>query len=836
MAKARLVDFRGGINQKISPHMIGDSQGQDAQSVDLSAVRLNGMTNPVTGDLGSLAGVFRYTNGEHFYDTGDSRTERWISTDPNHNSFTYPLWDAQYIPNSTDFVVWNKDLYVSRKNSSGNDTLIRIVDVDLPSSQSTANPIMYEYALAFSPPAAVDLNVNYYDDIGVYPLDNGRKLYYDEFRETAYRAANTVEEARSPARGVNWAVNRNFDSLSDSGYYLRTVRNYQGIPIESNTATKAEVVGGSFVNGLNNTPNLLTFDITSPSDSSVTEVSNMPLIGYRLYRNDNLSRNVSLGLIYPENVSAHVIITPYVTNPVDLKLSGLENGANYRVKFWGWSGVSLAAGSSSYKANVDLSGSYEYTNVTNNSIQVELYAQDNFEFSSGAQFPLLGGFDLWLEKEVMTDIWAVTGCVSFWKGDTASNGTTLSSSLSGTNWSAGGTGEEHPVYSFIDCFASGLSSGYITSNQDKTAPPNSLKFLAEWNNFFFGVGSEYTSANRYGDNINKKDSFLFVSDYNNPRHWPLDGYVEFPDSITGIYPYKDALIVFTKRAVYRVFGSRANQMRKVQVSTIEGLPSGNHRTIQMVNNFLVWVSTKGVCIYDGNAVTNLTRGRFSDDPLDGATPANSAVYESKYYLVTYALNGLVIDFNLEGFPIIKLPNFYEGTNNAYVTPTGYSVQNPVLEYIPSKHQLYFGFYLSGTTYMRTSILEGYDVEADPYETIFSGRNPNRPWKYRTRAFDGGNFGSIKLIRNVTVNGYGYGTVTIRIDGTVVVDAQTVGAYSFWGQKPEDATSITEPTRVYLPETVAGNPFGLPAGDVWDVELEWVGTVDWIDTEYEILST
>jgi hypothetical protein len=127
MAKARLIDFRGGINEKISPHMIGDSQGQDAQSVDLSSVRLNGMTNPVTGDLGSLAGVFRYTNGEHFYDTGDSRTERWISTDPNHNSFTYAQWDAQYIANSTDFVVWNKDLYVSRKNSSGNDTLIRIV-------------------------------------------------------------------------------------------------------------------------------------------------------------------------------------------------------------------------------------------------------------------------------------------------------------------------------------------------------------------------------------------------------------------------------------------------------------------------------------------------------------------------------------------------------------------------------------------------------------------------------------------------------------------------------------------------------------------------------------
>jgi hypothetical protein len=493
----------------------------------------------------------------------------------------------------------------------------------------------------------------------------------------------------------------------------------------------------------------------------------------------------------------------------------------------------------SYKANINLSGSYEYTNITNNQIQVQLYAQDNFDFSSGSHFPLLGGFDLWLEKEVMTDLWAVAGCVSFWKGDTASNGSTLSSSLSGTNWTAGGPGQEHPVYSFIDCFASGLSSGYITSNQDKTAPPNSLKFLAEWNNFFFGVGSEYTSADRYGDNINKKDSFLFVSDYNNPRHWPLDGYVEFPDSITGIYPYRDAMIVFTRRAVYRVFGSRANQMRKVQVNTIEGLPPNYHKTIQMLGSYLIWVSTKGICLYDGNSVTNLTRGRFGDDPLSGVAPADSAVYEGKYYLLLMNLGGFIIDFNLEGFPIIEVTNFTYGTNDPVDLSqyTG-SLQNPVLEYIPSKHQLYLGYYFSTSVTASTAILEGYDIENNPYQTtsIASTTNTKRPWVYRTRSFDGGSFGAIKLVRNVTINGYGYGKVTIRIDGTTVVNQQTVGSYTSWGQKPEDATPITEPTRVYLPETVAGNPFGLPAGDVWDVELEWVGTVDWIETEYEILST
>jgi len=42
MPKQRIADFRGGIGEKISSHMIGQTQGQSAQDVDLSSVRLQG--------------------------------------------------------------------------------------------------------------------------------------------------------------------------------------------------------------------------------------------------------------------------------------------------------------------------------------------------------------------------------------------------------------------------------------------------------------------------------------------------------------------------------------------------------------------------------------------------------------------------------------------------------------------------------------------------------------------------------------------------------------------------------------------------------------------------
>ena len=48
--------------------------------------------------------------------------------------------------------------------------------------------------------------------------------------------------------------------------------------------------------------------------------------------------------------------------------------------------------------------------------------------------------------------------------------------------------------------------------------------------------------------------------------------------------------------------------------------------------------------------------------------------------------------------------------------------------------------------------------------------------------------------------------------------------------------MTQPVRVYLPATSDDSPFGLSVCDVWDVQItDWDGAIDWIDTEYEVLT-
>ena len=47
--------------------------------------------------------------------------------------------------------------------------------------------------------------------------------------------------------------------------------------------------------------------------------------------------------------------------------------------------------------------------------------------------------------------------------------------------------------------------------------------------------------------------------------------------------------------------------------------------------------------------------------------------------------------------------------------------------------------------------------------------------------------------------------------------------------------MTQPVRLYLPASNENSPFGLAVCDVWDVEItDWEGSIDWIDTEYEVL--
>lgn len=957
MAKQRLVDFRGGINKKISPHMIGDSQGQDAQDVDLSAVRLQGRKQIQGSTTDEKA------QGTFFYEVGNVSTPGyWVSTDPK---------DSSYIDGASDFAVWNKDLYVSRimpegqtntttypgtlliypdgattpSNVSFNPPAAPEIELDYPTATdvliaSTSTNVLASGTISFeeynptgsntvptsgftnSYPTAsnendqcryfrwqgteaeweatgladvftstgtydvygarggweslitpttyyiCDTNNNgtiisqaiynypnnaiisqsgstitlvwktygvtydynnfssgtygtqrydFYNFIngGTYTLSGGSSITAtvgvvtiqkrssttsittpaftrDDSRKYIYSTYTSASNSWTTdlARGASndgWlgtgASKRDFTG-STHGYYLSTVREQSSLPVLSQgrtqvsiatTSTKSNYISvGSFV------PQRVDFDITAPTDSTD------PLLGYQLEREDGIG-SYNFGYINPDtSITLTGSGTSYTLT--------LPTAGTYRIAWYAYQNCTLSFDSGT-TAKSDTTGVVFTTTSANETRSITLSEPSDDGYR---------GFDLWIEKRVLAgvtssaDTYAMARCFDVFE---TSSATTI-------------TGSD-----FLDVFSAGLSSGSLSSSgtSTNTAAPDYLKFLEESNNFFFGVGTEDTNPSRYASG-NKKGSYLFVSSYNNPRDWPLTGYVEFDDEINGIHSYPGELIVWTQNGTYRVTGSRPEQMRKIKLATTEGMKPEYHNSIALVNNYLVWVSQSGICFYDGNSVTNLTRGRFetTDLPiLNAGASIHAGQIDGRYYVVGSDETGFMVDFNLEGFPVTQVDlaetgttRFTDTVNSASTTP------DPVLYYKRSENQLY----------SRRGIIEG--------------KTSRNLWDYQTRDFDGGAYGSIKLVKNIVLNGKGTGKVQIYLDGQPVFTTVTNNV-TVEDPKTVNITTnstVTEPVKVYLPAGFSTR-YGVSAADVWSVKItDWSGQLDWIDTEYEILTS
>ena len=1012
MAKKRLVDFRGGINKKISPHMIGDSQGQSAQDTDLSAVRLQGRkkqdtTTHTSGDSTQKA------NGDFFYSYGNvagNTDGRWQSTNPADNALVGGQTVIPYIPDATDYEVWNKDLYVARHNDgngSSNGTILRFLDGASSASQSlnlsppsaftlaedyayssssssfvsstqsrggkglelkaavagqtgipaTSTPVtttswnttyfnylnagggyqmtsafgvtytvggvnysgntleviltiapggnfnghgvsnaqMHDYLINDSnntntgplnhPGSGTTSNTTYTQVGGAYTgysvgakvveLGGTLVLYFSTsfgstgniqwgintgsnnmhlvitgprsanilttggthsvtFTEKILTSTTTVitnlgqphieatpifvsDDARhfvyrqftaADGTGPSWTTDSaagaatpwlqvggtsfRTHTANDEGYYISGIKGTTGtstgLPEESQGKTKATPASSTYtgVFGTNavTTPNQLIFsNIASTTPAAAC---------YRLFRVDSessVSSPINLGFIAPADMTSG---ETFSLNSGNIQLSNISNGALYKLNWTCYQNTEAAFtyGSVTQTAikstgTVGTNG-VAFTGSSTPTLDITLTDTDNSDFR---------GIDIWLEKRVITgatDTYAIVKCFQYFKNDS----TSISDIAVNCH--------------FLDVFASGLSSGSIQTSNVLSAPPDHLKFLKESNNFFFAVGTEHTEPGRYGGSVsydnqgnatytanpnigNKEDSFLFVSTYNNPRDWPIDAYVEFDASITGLASYPGELIVFTENGVYRVTGSRANQMRKAKLATTEGLPANQNKTISLVDNYLVWYSQSGICFYNGTSVTNITKGRFDAFTL-GQSVAGQL--NGKYYVIQISdETGYVIDFTLEGFPISSVDLSEEQTSHP----------NPVLVYVPSRNRLY----------TRHGFVEG--------------NSTRNTFNYKTREFDGGSFGSLKLVKNVTINGSGTGNIQVLLDGQAAfTSAKTVTLASGFGND--------QPARVYLPASRPNNPYGLSIADVWSVEItNWNGNIDWIETEYEIIA-
>jgi hypothetical protein len=247
---------------------------------------------------------------------------------------------------------------------------------------------------------------------------------------------------------------------------------------------------------------------------------------------------------------------------------------------------------------------------------------------------------------------------------------------------------------------------------DPVSIPYNLKFLTEYNNFFIGA----------------VDKRLHISNYAKPNNFAIDGYIDFDAQITGIISRGGEAVVFTEYGVFRVYGSAHNEMRKVQVPTVHGLPVGAHKTISKIKESIMYVSHAGISHFDGKNVTVLSDMLLQDftKPSSTAIENVSGVFDDTYYLLTAGNNGWKVDMK-------STPRICQSTNRA-----------SNLHYRGVNNRLY-----SEAGYV-------------------GGAVTDNTFTFETRDFTGGNITAEKAYYTVYVTGTDFsGTVNIKCDGVLV---------------------------------------------------------------------
>lgn len=122
-------------------------------------------------------------------------------------------------------------------------------------------------------------------------------------------------------------------------------------------------------------------------------------------------------------------------------------------------------------------------------------------------------------------------------------------------------------------------------SEENYPPPDGGRYLTEYGGvFFLAVGS-----------------VLYFSRQGNPHAWPTVQFLSFDDTITGVVPEFQGILVFTRNNAYRVTGAEnAETITKTYIPGNHGCL--NFRSISAVNNAPIWLSNDGICLWDGSSV------------------------------------------------------------------------------------------------------------------------------------------------------------------------------------------------------------------------------------------
>ncbi len=142
-------------------------------------------------------------------------------------------------------------------------------------------------------------------------------------------------------------------------------------------------------------------------------------------------------------------------------------------------------------------------------------------------------------------------------------------------------------------------------------PPEHGKYLTESGGVFFLA---------QGDR-------LYFSNSGDPHSWPRLNFIAFDADITGILREFQGVLVFTTNDAYKVTG--AENPETIVKTVIPGHPGcPNWRTMGSVANTPLWVSNTGLCLWDGQNITVVSRQvmRLEDVPVLFAVGTNDEYF------------------------------------------------------------------------------------------------------------------------------------------------------------------------------------------------------------------
>lgn len=140
-------------------------------------------------------------------------------------------------------------------------------------------------------------------------------------------------------------------------------------------------------------------------------------------------------------------------------------------------------------------------------------------------------------------------------------------------------------------------------------PPDGGKYLIERDGvFWLAVGDR-----------------LYFSEVANPHAWNPINWIGMGDTVTCIGQEFTGIMVFTNNTPFRVTGTDADTVMKMEIPSNQGCP--NYRTFAMLSNAPVWQSNDGVCLWDGSAIKPVNFGKYNIDFTSShAVSGNDAYY------------------------------------------------------------------------------------------------------------------------------------------------------------------------------------------------------------------